>query len=230
MDATDLPGWRRSSGRADGPADHPTDGLADRLSDRSPDHPPDRGPERPAERPPERVTERLVGGWLPHAGYPDVPGRSPDRGRDPAELLDQLRERLDRLPPSHPSARTRSPDRSSDLASRDTWPAGRDARPSVSGRDPEPDERSAERDGRGDAEPDASETEPDGGGDAGGQNSRGADRGHSDQRSDHADGGSGWLAPGQARSGAPYRPWFTDAGPGEPWFAANPLDSGPDLD
>src|ERR1022692_752365 len=108
MDATDLPGWRRSSGRADGPADHPTDGLADRLSDRSPDHPPDRGPERPAERPPERVTERLVGGWTPHGGYPDVPGRSPDPRRDPAELLDQLRERLDRPAPGPPPARARS--------------------------------------------------------------------------------------------------------------------------
>jgi hypothetical protein len=90
------------------------------------------------------------------ADLPDDPGLPADRARDPAQLLDELRLRLDRLPENHPSARResawgrevpgrwRSPDDTGTISDPAPDAAGRSARDRpAADSDARPDGRSA---------------------------------------------------------------------------------------
>jgi hypothetical protein len=128
------------------------------------------------------------------------PPRDLDGGpRRPAELLDQLRERLDRLPGNHPSARRESAER------REPGSAEEEIRP-------------ADADEQAGAKEPADASEP--AGEAKGLELDGAGYpGH------EVVGPSGQLDPGWLEPGLPggaadqYRPWFMSPDPGAPWFA-----------
>lgn len=185
MDATGLPGQRRSLGETDS---------------------------RASEEPPA-------------ADYPAGSGRSADRAREPAALLDALRQRLEQLPENHPSEpgwaeRERPPDgQEADAAFRSPDSAGADSLPPDSaGSD------SAEADsGRPDsAGPDSGETDSAGPDSAGDQDEAWTAPEPGGRGQDRGNGGKDWLNAGQARPAELYRPWFTEGEAGAPWFAAEP--------
>jgi hypothetical protein len=125
----------------------------------------------------------------PERGPADGGGSALSRGE-----WQELRRRLERLPPGHPS----HPDgEGAERADEDGWPPGQPG--------PDPD---AGQPGGGDAG-----RERPGGGDAGREQAgRAAGRGRP--------GGHGELAgPGNRE---PYRPWFTAGESPEPWFTAGP--------
>lgn len=137
------------------------------------------------------------------------------RAREPAELLDQLRERLDRLAANHPSAPRETA--GLDPAGEQDWreqPEQAEQPESAA----EPEER-PEADGpeqRVDgAAPDGAQAP------AGGQDALRAD---SPAQAGPAGGQGGGarldLNLGQQGQGDAYRPWFMTGDSAEPWFAA----------
>jgi hypothetical protein len=194
---------------------------------------------QPGQRRSLGETDSRAGEQPPAADYPAGSGRSADRARDPAALLDMLRQRLEQLPENHPSEpgwaeRERPPDgqeadagRSRDSAGADSLPpdsAGPDSAWPDSGG---PDSGEADSGGPDSGEADSGEADsgeadsagPDSAGDqdeawtAPEPGGRGQDRGN---------GGKDWLNAGQARPTELYRPWFTEGEAGAPWFAAEP--------
>jgi hypothetical protein len=133
--------------------------------------------------------------------------------RSPGELLDALRERLERLEPNHPSAygprpaeaqvEAAAPDQDVAAGAEDVPD---DARPP---RDT-PDDGQVTDGGQPDSAAQPAEAEPEGGG------------------WHQAQGGAGGVGRSEAGfeagtgligQGDPYRPWFVDGEPGTPWFA-----------
>jgi hypothetical protein len=179
---------------------------------------------QPGQRRSLGETDSRAGEQPAAADYPADSGRSADRAREPAALLDALRQRLEQLPENHPSEpgwaeRERPPDGQEADAGRSRDSAGADSQapdsqapdslppdslPPDSGEADPGEAASAEPDSAGD--PDKARTAPEPGG-------RGQDRGN---------GGKDWLNAGQTRPTELYRPWFTEGEAGAPWFAAEP--------
>lgn len=150
---------------------------------------------------------------------------SEGRARQPVELLDQLRERLDRLDQNHPSASPRSTDRhearsedaapdhdtAADPATGEAATEGESARisradrssPNEEGADGPPDDQPGDQ-GAGQPAVARQAERPEAAADgvAGGV----ADDGH-----------YGVIKSGLTAKGEPYRPWFAD-GADTPWF------------
>jgi hypothetical protein len=134
---------------------------------------------------------------------PDLRGEyRPLDGQDPLGTapgrLAELRQRLERLPPGHPSSPERdrgheARDRAGELEGTADPDAGGDLK---AGNDLEAD---------GDLDGEEERDRPGRAGEEGGP------------------AGDGQLASGldlsQIREHEPYRPWFTDGGPAQPWFA-----------
>jgi len=179
----------------------------------------------------------------PLAGVDQALGEG--RARQPTELLDQLRERLTRLDPSHPSASPRPADSTAgvaddecgndELSAAGAATADREADPATAPADlTGPDEsRAADRpasdasressDRRNAGRPDSERARDESSG-------RPADAGPSGATSSQdavtADGGPASaapeLGPGWHRDpgiGDPYRPWFAGDDSLTPWFA-----------
>lgn len=126
------------------------------------------------------------------------------QARAPAELLDQLRERLGRLEPGHPSSTRQSPaDRVSpgDVSPDDVSP-GAPELPELA----DQSRQAAESDGFGGAGVLGEVS-----GDFGDFGPGGVPGGLST--------GPGALDAGRAGRGDPYRPWFMAGDSGPPWFA-----------
>src|ERR1017187_2785830 len=211
MDATGLPGQRRSLGQTDNGA---------------------------GARPPAADD-------LAESSWPA------DRARDPATLLDTLRQRLAQLPANHPSAwpgdEPAAVDEPADSVPGDGWssdgepvhgwqPSGRPESDSASGRpesdravpgQPERDESPADRPENGRSEngkpagdrPTADRSRADRGN--GQDEARAGPTTNGGQPGDLG-GGADWLNAGQAGPAELYRPWFMSGDPDSPWFAAGP--------
>jgi hypothetical protein len=158
----------------------------------------------------------------PLAGVDQALGEG--RARQPVELLDQLRERLDRLDQNHPSSGPRSTDRhevrgqdatpdqgaSADLAADQAAAAGQSQQAS------RPERSSLRKEG-------ASPSRDDQPGDQGAGEPPPVSRPGQPAAADSVasgmadDGQYRVVQTGRTADGEPYRPWFADE-PGSPWF------------
>lgn len=126
------------------------------------------------------------------------------RARPPVELLDQLRERLDRLDPNHPSASEPAGDL--DRAQAQEVQASRPDRSSL---------RKESADASCDEQPgDQGASEPPSAGEPGQPSPAAADGAVNGSA---ADGEYRVVEAGRVAAGGPHRPWFADD-PGAPWF------------
>ena len=149
----------------------------------------------------------------PDRGPADGGGAAASRGE-----WDDLRRRLERLPPGHPSR----PGDEGEIRAQDGLP----------GQSQADDEGEAQAD---DGRPDRSQADDEGEDQA---EDRQADQGRPGERASpawrgvrddeagrprepggHRERDAGPLLPGRRE---PYRPWFTEGEPPEPWFAAEP--------
>jgi hypothetical protein len=165
-----------------------------------------------------------VGEQPPAADYPAGSGRSADRARDPAALLDMLRQRLEQLPENHPSEpgwaeRERTPDGQEADAGSSRDSAGADSLPPDSAG---PDSAGPDSAGPDSGEADSGEADSAGTDSAGDQDEAWTAPEPGGRGQDRGNGGKDWLNAGQARPAELYRPWFTEGEAGTPWFAAEP--------
>lgn len=184
-------------------------------------------------RPLARRTEVPPGQQPDDAGVPPGYGRDSD-ARQPAELLDQLRQRLSRLADNHPSAHSESVGscRSGDWSQAQDSPRAPDSPGAPEGREWQgvdgvadlPDEQAVDGgDARVPPGPDgSSEHEPaDAGGMPDAESHEPLHLGH--VMSAAADGYPGDLDLHLGLSGPSetYRPWFMSGDSGSPWFVTD---------
>ena len=154
---------------------------------------------------------------------PRPPRSLDDSARQPAELLDQLRSRLELLPENHPSARQRplgaerpnEPDAPAAERAEHDGDLGRDE---VAVPGPPPGEQDNAGPPPGSQAQDAADAQDAGDGGAG-RDASGRDRGDLSAPDAAALGG---VHLGRPTSADRYQPWFVSGEPGTPWFALEP--------